>query len=144
VASLKQFQRRFLSSVDHMAIVCEWMTVISLAMIAGLLWGISQHKLPLSVPVIRLSASQFAISQEHLGKVPTQTPLTIYRKGKKNTFILQDVTVYQNDKMMLTVLPVFSSEPEIHPNTARYVSYRLEVGRTRLFNIIFPKKKAVQ
>lgn len=124
-----------------MAFVCQWLTVISLATIAGLLWGISHYMFPLSVPVLRLSPSQFAIAQEHLTKIPHHSPLVIYRKGERLTFILQDVTVYQNDKMMLTVMPLFPNVPEKNTDTIRYVSYRLEVGKHQLFDIVFSKKE---
>jgi hypothetical protein len=140
--SLEKFLRRFLHSVDHMAFVCQWMTVVALASIAGLLWGIANFKFPLSVPVLRLSESQFAIAQEHLAKIPPQGPLVMYHKGEKLTFALQNITVYQNDKMMLTVLPIFMNSPETESDNTRYVSYRLEVGTHRLFDIVFSKKEA--
>jgi len=139
--SLEKVVQRFLRSVDHMAFVCQWMTVVALAAIAGLLWGIGHYMFPLSVPVLRLSPSQFAIAQEHLAKIPQHSPLTIYRKGERLTFILQDVTVYQNDKMMLTVMPLLTNAPEQNTDTTRYVSYRLEVGKYRLFDIVFSKKE---
>jgi len=139
--SLEKLLHRFSQSVDHMALVCQWMTVVALATIAGLLWGIAHYTFPLSVPVLRLSPSQFAIAQEHLAKIPQNSPLVIYRKGEKLTFVLQDVTVYQNDKMMLTVMPLFTNIPEKSTAPSRYVSYRLEVGKYKLFDIVFSKKE---
>ncbi len=140
--SLDKILRRFFSSVDYMALVCQWMTVIALTMIAGLLWALSQYAFPLSVPIIRLSQSQFAIAQEHLSLIPQNQPLMIYRKGEQQLFVLEDIRVYQNDKMMLTVSPLILSDTENNTDPTRYVSYRLEVGRHRLFDIVFSKKEA--
>ena len=140
--SLDKLLRRFFYSVDHMALICQWMTVIALAMIAGLLWALSQYAFPLSVPIIRLSPSQFAIVQEHLSKIPHNQPLIIYRKEERLLFVLENIMVYQNDKMMLTVSPLVTTDMSQELNDTRYVSYRLEVGRHRLFDIVFSKKEA--
>ena len=140
--SLEKLLRRFFYSVDHMALVCQWMTVIALTMIAGLLWGLSQYAFPLSVPVIRLSTSQFAIAQEHLSQVPHDQPLVIYRKEERLLFVLENIMVYQNDKMLLTVSPLAPTDLSQASTDTQDVSYRLEVGRHRLFDIIFSKKEA--
>lgn len=137
---LEALQGRFLGTIDRMAFVCEWLTIILLSMIAGFLILLFQYRFPLSVPVLRVSPTEFIISQEHLGKIPQKTPLLIYRKGESQRFILQKLQVYESDTLLLTVTPILQNNTPQKEDTSRYVSYRLEVGKYRLLDIIFQNK----
>lgn len=97
-------------SIDMVATVCQWVSVVVVTAIAGLLWGLATYPFSLRIPAMRVSVTDFTIAQEHLSLLPQHDTLVFYKKGKRVSGILQSVMPYKQAELLLTLTPIYEED----------------------------------